>query len=191
MENNIPEQNKDAIDETVSAEEITAEEEEVQAEETDAAEETASEEETVPAEKKALPDKKTEKAPESRPKKSKKPINSYKRSTIRQFSSTLSLYIMVPVIAAILVFVWCFPRSEKSEIENRNLTEFPEFSFDSYFSGGFTSGINKWFTDTTPYRDDIKNMSNSFKNTFGITTDDTVHVVGEIKKAPKTPVRRS
>lgn len=121
---------------------------------------------------------------EQKPRK-KKSYNSYKRSTIRQYSSTLSLVIIVPVFVLITLSVWVFPRSTESFIEKRKLAEFPTLSFESYFNGSFTAGINKWFTDTVPYRDDFKNMGNSFKGLFGISSEDTVTFVGDVKKVPK------
>ena len=121
---------------------------------------------------------------EKRPAK-KKRYNTYKRSTVRQFSSLISLLIMVPVFALIVLFNWFFPRSQESMIEKRKLAEFPTFSVESYFSGAFTAGINHWFTDTAPYRDNFKNAGNGFKGLFGITTSDSVNFVGDVKKVPK------
>ena len=119
------------------------------------------------------------------PTQKKKRYNSYKRSTVRQFSSLISLLIMVPVFGLIVLFNWFFPRSQESMIEKRKLAEFPTFTAESYFSGQFTAGINTWFTDTVPYRDDFKNAGNGFKGMFGITTEDTVNFVGDVKKVPK------
>lgn len=115
----------------------------------------------------------------------KKDFNSYKRSSVSRFSSMISVLIMLPAFALLTVFMWFFPKSQKSEIEKRNLASFPSFSAESYFSGEFTRGVNTWFTDTTPFRDDMKNMGNSFKGAFGISTEDTVNVVGNIKKVNK------
>ncbi len=125
--------------------------------------------------------------PEHKKAPQKKSFNSYKRSTVKQFSSTISILIMLPVFGLITLFMFFFPKSEKSEIENRNLAKFPEFSFGSYFSGEFTNGINTWYTDTVPFRDDFKNAGNSFKAGFGISTEDTVNVVGDVKKVTPAP----
>ncbi len=128
---------------------------------------------------------------QSAPEPPKKKYNSYKRATIRQFSSLISLLIMVPVFLLIVIFMWFFPRSEESLIEKRRLAQFPTFTMEDYFSGKFTAGINTWFTDTAPYRDDLKNAGNSFKGIFGITTDDSVNFVGDVKKVPKkTPQKK-
>ena len=77
----------------------------------------------------------------------KKSFNSYKRSSVRQFSSVLSVMIMLPVFVVMIIFFVCFPRSEVSQIEKRTLAKFPEFTVENYFSGKFTNGINQWFTD--------------------------------------------
>ena len=99
----------------------------------------------------------------------------------------LSLFIIVPVFALIAVFMLVFPKSKESMIEKRNLTSFPEFTVQSYFAGDFTRGINTWYTDTVPFRDGFKNAGNGFKGIFGITTDDSVNAVGNIKKVDKKP----
>ena len=43
--------------------------------------------------------------------------------------------VMVAVIAAFVVVFNFFPRSEYSELERRELSRFPEFSFESLTSG--------------------------------------------------------
>ena len=126
--------------------------------------------------------------PQPRP--AKKSYNSYKRSAVRQFTSTISLLIMVPVFLLTAMFLIVFPHSKESLIEKRNLTSFPEFNFEDYFSGKFTAQINTWFTDTVPFRDDFKNMGNSFKGLFGISTEDTVTFVGDVKKVPKKVTKK-
>ncbi len=114
----------------------------------------------------------------------KKSYNQMKRTAVKQFSSLISLFIIAPVMALGIIFMTFFPRSEVSQIEKRNLATFPTFSIGDYFGGKFTSGINTWYTDSSPYRDELKNAGNSFKGMFGITTDNTVNVVGDIKKVP-------
>ena len=75
---------------------------------------------------------------------------------------------MVILFALMTLYLLLFPRSTVSQIENRNLAEFPKFSFASYFSGSFTADVATWFDDTVPNHDSFKNMSNSIKNLFGM-----------------------
>lgn len=124
----------------------------------------------------------------------KKRFNSYKRSIIRHFSSVISLLVLIPVFALISVFLLVFPHSTISYIEKRELTKFPEFTFDGYFSGAFTSGITKYYDDTVPYRDDFKNIGNGFKANFGIKTNDSVSVKGKLtaaKNKDKKPTQQT
>ncbi|MBR1740051.1 MAG: hypothetical protein IJ737_07150 [Ruminococcus sp.] len=68
--------------------------------------------------------------------------------------------------------------------ENRNLAEFPDFSISSYFSGDYTKGVDRWFTDTFPGREELKKMGADFKLLFGIQLDDIV-VKGNLKTVEK------
>ena len=83
------------------------------------------------------------------------------------------------VFAAIAIFLLVFPRSTKSQIENRNLAEFPTFSLESYFSGDFTAGITTFYDDTVPYHDSFKNMSNQIKSSFGMRLFSTISTAAE------------
>lgn len=109
----------------------------------------------------------------------KKSFNSMKRAAVERGFSIISLMILIPVFAIIILFLLLFPRSTVSQIEKRELAEFPTFSFESYFSGEFTSGVTTYFDDTVPYRDDFKNMGNNFKSIFGFSTSDDVTIVGK------------
>lgn len=54
--------------------------------------------------------------------------------------------------AFVLVF-WAWPRSTYSELEKRELRQFPEFSWQSLCDGSFTSEVSNWFSDSEPFRD--------------------------------------
>lgn len=115
----------------------------------------------------------------------KKGFNSHSRSYIRQFSSFISLLIMVPVFGLLTLFVCFFPRSTESVTEKRTLDSFPAFSLESYFSGNFTlgeKGINHWFTDTVAFRDQLNDMGNGFRSSFGITDTGSGVISGEAQK---------
>ena len=91
-----------------------------------------------------------------------------RRELLNMRLSVLSVGIMVILFALMTLYLLLFPRSTVSQIENRNLAEFPKFSFASYFSGSFTADVATWFDDTVPNHDGFKNMSNSIKNLFGM-----------------------
>lgn len=75
-----------------------------------------------------------------------------------------SLAAVFEVIGLALVIL---PRSKESLTEQRELTEFPEFTAEKYFSGEYTSGISKWFSDTVPYRDDLMTWADSIQTVKG------------------------
>lgn len=91
-----------------------------------------------------------------------------RRELLNMRLSVLSVGVMVILFALMTLYLLLFPRSTVSQIENRNLAEFPKFSFASYFSGSFTADVATWFDDTVPNHDGFKNMSNSIKNLFGM-----------------------
>lgn len=107
-----------------------------------------------------------------------KGLNYMKRRNVEYGFSVISLLIMTPVFIAISVFLVAIPRSEKSEIEKRNLATIPEFTTESYFSGEYTAGLTEFYDDTVPDRDDLKTVGYNFKSLFGIHTEDEVKVVG-------------
>lgn len=109
----------------------------------------------------------------------KKSFNRLKRKGVENGFAIISLMVLIPVFFLIAIFLLVFPHSTVSQIEKRNLAEFPTFSFQSYFSGEFTSGVTNFFDDTVPYRDNFKNMGNNFKSVFGFSTGDDVTVVGK------------
>ena len=100
-----------------------------------------------------------------------------RRAWRRRQISCVSMAILLPVFCLILLALLVLPRSKVSNIENRNLASFPEFSKESYLSGEYTEAIADWFCDTVPFRDSLKNASYTLQSLFGISTEDTVTFV--------------
>lgn len=93
----------------------------------------------------------------------------------KKFFYLLNSIVITLVFAATAVSLAVLKRpSGFMSSENRNYAEFPEFSVKSYFDAKFTSGINTWFTDTTPHREELKSIANHFTDLFGFKLDDTV-----------------
>ena len=74
---------------------------------------------------------------------------------------THKLYItlIAVVFLAIAVVFTTFPRSVYSELEKRELKQFPAFTPDSLWAGTFTSAVSTWFSDSEPYRDHFMTLS--------------------------------
>lgn len=63
------------------------------------------------------------------------------------------------ILTAVFLF---FPRSAYSELEKRDLAEFPDISDIEKIKqdpAKFTSEVSSWFSDTEPYRDELMTMS--------------------------------
>lgn len=74
------------------------------------------------------------------------------------------MYILIVGIAfAIMTVVFVFfPRTKYSELEKRDLTEFPDISNVESIRkdpSKFTASISSWFSDTEPYRDELMTLS--------------------------------
>ena len=103
-----------------------------------------------------------------------------KRKLLEKQLANFSVGLISVVFALLTLFLVVFPRSTISNIENRVLATFPEFTAEKYFAGEFTSGIATFYDDTVPYRDDFKNIGNNFKGLFGLpaSEDEIVFVNG-------------
>ena len=64
----------------------------------------------------------------------------------------INVFSIVFILMAIISWVPAFHPTE-SVAEKRELTKFPEFTTEAFFSGAYFSGINDWFADTFPLRD--------------------------------------
>lgn len=124
---------------------------------------------------------------------SKKGLNKYKRKNVEFLAAYISLMIFLLLFGLTALFLLFFPRSTKSEIEKRNLATFPQFSFESYFSGKFTADIATFYDDTVPFRDFFKTAGYNFKSVFGLNSlisindEDDVKIVGKPKVVIKNP----
>lgn len=76
-------------------------------------------------------------------------------------SSAAWLYIFMVGAAFIgltAVFLF-FPRSTYSQLEKRDLAEFPNKDDFRNNPGGFTSAVSAWFSDSEPFRDEFMTLS--------------------------------
>lgn len=68
--------------------------------------------------------------------------------------------------------------------EKRTLTEFPEFSVKSFFSGEYFKGVDTWFADTFPFRDQLIACNDKVVSLYGIR-DTVIH--GDVVKGDEIP----
>ncbi len=75
-------------------------------------------------------------------------------------------------------------RPSYSDFEKRELTKFPEFSFQSLWSGDYFSQIDLWFSDTFPFRDELISINSYVKKLYGIHP---VEVSGDLEEGDAIP----
>ncbi|MBR2250581.1 MAG: hypothetical protein IJ844_08780 [Prevotella sp.] len=78
--------------------------------------------------------------------------------------------IIMAVFATIAVVFDTFPRSKVSELEKRDLAQFPTFTWDKLFNGTFTKEMSSWFSDSEPFRDELMALSMNVKDIIRISS---------------------
>lgn len=87
------------------------------------------------------------------------------------------LIIIGGVVLCLCIVLTLFPRSKYSELEKRDLTQFPIISdFKGNFSD-FTSSVSLWFSDTEPFRDTFMTWSMSIRNAMKLTVGNDENTV--------------
>ena len=69
-----------------------------------------------------------------------------------------------------LVGLLIFLRPSTSEVEGRELTKFPSFTWDSFWDGSYFSTVTTWYADTFPGRDGLISMQHALEELYGIRT---------------------
>lgn len=79
-------------------------------------------------------------------------------------ASVMYIWIVGVVFALLTVVFVFFPRSKYSEIEKRDLTEFPDIAEYADKPGKYTAAVSSWFSDTEPYRDVLMTLSMNIRS---------------------------
>ena len=100
--------------------------------------------------------------------------------------SMVNIIIITAVVLIVSVCMLVLERPTVSESEKRELAKFPSFSFNSYFSGKYMSGITEYFRDTIPLREKLLSMSEYLTKFKGIKYDN-VSFHGNIEVIDEQP----
>lgn len=65
-------------------------------------------------------------------------------------------------------------RPEKSQIENRKLTQFPAITWDSFWNGEFFKGVETWYADTFPFREGFISLNQKVGTLYGINKEQLI-----------------
>ena len=87
-------------------------------------------------------------------------------------SSKLYIALSLLAFAGLAIVFDTLPRSTVSELEKRELAEFPAFTWDRLWSGDFTREVSAWFSDTEPFRDQIMTFSMTIKGMQALVLSD-------------------
>lgn len=83
-------------------------------------------------------------------------------------SHYLYISIIGVVFLAFAVIFLCFPRTQYSELEKRDMAEFPDVSsYNISDLRQLTSDISQWFSDSEPFRDRFMTASMGIRNALG------------------------
>ncbi len=93
------------------------------------------------------------------------------------------VFLIVLIAGAVLSMIIPL-RPTVSVNEKRTLTEFPKFSVESFLNGEYFSGIDTWFADTFPYRDQLIACNDKVVSLYGIR-DTVIH--GDVVQGDKIP----
>lgn len=126
-------------------------------------------------------------AVEKKPEKAKKGGNKKKKDEQKPLKSVFQYaniaYTSIAFFGtAVLLLV--LPRSDTSEIEQRKLAEFPEYSNETFINGEYTNGITEFFGDTVPFRDELKKLGSRLRGFYGVSYDDS-EIYGKLTEITK------
>lgn len=93
----------------------------------------------------------------------------------KSFARKMQLLCIIITSSTLIIFflVGClwFLRPDVSESEKRTLTPFPEFTWEDFFSGKWTSDLNLWYSDTYPLREGMIGANDAINNLYGFKSD--------------------
>ena len=107
------------------------------------------------------------------------------RARIQKFRGlTIGAFYIVLVVGMIVGTAF-FARPTASAVENRNLTEFPQLTWESFWDGTFFSDLSLWYADTYPPREFLISLDKGFKSLYGVQSE--VTMVGGVQEAEEVP----
>ena len=87
----------------------------------------------------------------------------YMAIKIQAFFLVLFLF----AIIGLLIFL----RPTESKVEKREREKFPSFTLSAFLDGSYFNQISTWYADTFPFREALLQANSSFKNLYGIHSE--------------------
>lgn len=107
---------------------------------------------------------------------------------------TVNVAVILVIMGAVALFMTFGERSTVSNEERRDLAKCPEFTWESYFKGDFTSDFAEFYNDTVPMRSTFTSFISAFRAHLGVDYDGGVHIHGgipDIESRPEKPAESS
>lgn len=82
-------------------------------------------------------------------------------------------------LAGLLVWHLALPDRDKSEAENRTLTQLPEFSWETLVDGSYTKAVESYFADQFPLRDQWMGLKTRTEYLLGKREFNSVYLCGD------------
>ncbi len=119
------------------------------------------------------------------------PLQSKKARECLRWEQGLKAVLFFLVLYVGAVAVWILPlRPTYSDVEKRELTKFPEFSWDALVSGTYFDDISTWFSDTFPGRELWTTANGYLKNLYGVGDTEVIgNIHGGGEEIPEVPSR--
>lgn len=86
------------------------------------------------------------------------------KDKINNTSHLIYLYIIGGVFIIFTVIFLCFPRTKYSELEKREMAEFPAINGFEGSPSEYTAAISQWFSDSEPFRDHFMTLSMNIRD---------------------------
>lgn len=107
------------------------------------------------------------------------------RDYVMKKAAIYKIVVFLVVLFLGAVFSLMIPlRPVVSELEKRKLTEFPDFTLESFIDGSYFAQIDTWFADTFPMRDVLITCNDTLDNLYGFRSN-VIH--GEVVSGDKIP----
>ena len=106
-----------------------------------------------------------------------------KRRTKRANQRTVTFFLVFLYLFALISLIIPL-RPTYSDLEQRNLTKFPTPTLATISNGKFFEGVNTWFADTFPFREQFLKLETSITGLYGVKTS---QVVGDVQQGDDIP----
>ena len=103
-----------------------------------------------------------------------------------RYSRFLSAFFCV-FLGGLLAWHLLLPDRDRSDVENRTLAQFPEFSWEDLKDGSFTKGVEEYFADQFPLRDQWTGLKARTEQLLGKREFNGVYLCGDALIAKVEP----